>query len=156
MYLLDKYDLKIKDTMLSYRYNKEKFSTSNINFSSSYCDNAVITAISSNNIGIDIEKQVNNFYVDICNKNECQDNYMRIFTLKESFGKYLNVGLNYNYKSINLSSNTMDFYRYGCYFKSIYYEKYIISICSNFERVEFITIDKTELKKFVDRMFTKL
>ena len=154
MYLLNKYNKDYTDILKTYHYSKDNIPIANINFSNSYCDDYIVVGISDNNIGVDIEKN-NNYEIDILHSNEENFDTTCIFTLKESLGKYLRVGLNYNYKNIDLSSRTFPFYRYGCYFDSIKFDNYVLSTCSNFNKMDFINIDDEELNKFINSILTK-
>lgn len=151
MKLLEINKLNIIDIMRSFRYNKNKSPSGLIKFSNSYSEGCIISAISTECIGVDIEKN-NKYELDIFNDKEDKKKSILLLTLKESLGKYLNVGLNYNYKKINLDSNNLYFKRYGCYFKSYFYEEYIISCCSNFDYIDIIKITEAEVKQFIDKL----
>ena len=151
MFLLDKYNLDIVDIMKSYKYNTDKIATSKIYFSNSYSDNYVMSSISSESIGIDVEEN-KNYDLDILNEKELNENNTLILTRKEAYGKYLKLGLNYHYKNVDLSNSSNFFKRYGCYFNSFEDNNMIISTCSNFSDIEYIKINCNELEQFINKL----
>lgn len=127
-----------------------------INFNISHCDGVIICAMSDKEIGVDVEK-IRDFdrYAAkrVCNENELaiinnsnnpNKTFFSYWTLKESLGKALGVGLHYP-----LKENNFNFYE-GKIFSSYQglilkqfevNDNYLISICTNEEE------EKIELKE---------
>ena len=123
----------------------------NIYFSNSYTDNYVVSSISDELIGVDVEiKDDEN--LDILHEKEFDENVILIFTRKEAYGKYLTLGLNYDYKKFDFSSKSLCFKRYGCYFNSFFSDNVIITTCSNFKNIEFLQLNYCELEQFVNKL----
>lgn len=104
---------------------------------------------------MDLE-QVNNYNLDVFSKREkryVSDNFnkIRIFTLKEAYGKYFGIGLNYNYKDIDLYSSNMNFSRYNLYFKTVVYDKMVLSSCSCYENMLIEKVDVEKIQGFIDK-----
>ena len=75
-----------------------------------------------------------------------------VMSRKEAYGKYLKLGLNYDYKSVNLSNSSNSFKRYGCYFNSFEDDNMIMSTCSNFSDIKYIKINCNELEQFINKL----
>lgn len=151
MFLLNKYNFDINRVMKSYKYDKNNIPTANVHFSNSYSDNYVVSSISDQLIGVDVEKKAD-YDLDILNEKELNEYNILILTRKEAYGKYLKLGLHYDYKSIDLSSNSNFFKRYGCYFHSFQDDNAIISTCGNFNNIEYIKITCNALEQFIDKL----
>ncbi len=155
MILLEKYHLNIKQIMQNYNSKKYHISGKNIYFSNSYTDNCVASSISREWIGVDIETKMTES-LDILHEQELGEDPTLILTRKEAYGKYLTLGLNYDYQAVNFSSKSLHFKRYGCYFDSFFSGNVIITTCSNFEKIEYVKITYLELEQFMNKFIRLL
>lgn len=125
-----------KELILS-EYNK-KYS------SSSYSENIICCILSGSKVGIDIEKigiisHIEEIYSILSeaerkllvdsDENKLKE-LVRTITLKECYGKFMGVGLNYSVKSTSIFQHKYCFWKDGIYFESIVWKDYIISYCS--------------------------
>ncbi|MCH5348443.1 MAG: 4'-phosphopantetheinyl transferase superfamily protein [Oscillospiraceae bacterium] len=130
-----------------------------INFNISHCKGLIVCGISKNEIGVDAEyfrkyndKVMNRIFSSseqeyvYSSDDPCVD-FFRIWTLKESLGKYFGTGL------------FSDLKKYPFYFvdgvpfcektngtvftQKILYEKWVVSVCAHDPENEFIFINKT-------------
>lgn len=96
-------------------HGKPFFENSSLHFNISHCDGAVCCAVSKKEIGIDIEnanREVLSIAKRVCSENELEDlnraeskneTLIKYFTLKESYVKYLGIGLSYGLKNAEFS-----------------------------------------------------
>ena len=118
-------------------YGKPYLKNNEIYFNLSNSHDYSVCAVSDSEVGIDIEKITfkANIIDKICTEDEKKliknaDDFTKIWTKKESFLKYLGIGLSYGLKNIDtLILNNIKTYKY---------EDYYISVCSkNAEEVSF-------------------
>jgi 4'-phosphopantetheinyl transferase len=139
---------KIINPKFIYNLNgKPYIENSNIYFNISHKNEYVICAFSDKEIGVDIEKISsfsNNLINKVFNKEEIyfNNNYSKLWTIKESFMKYLGTGITLNPKDIkidlvnNKCLNLSDFCNKKVYFKSTIIDDYVFSICSEYSDFE--------------------
>lgn len=112
--LKEKFNLAVEDI----KFIKNRFSKplllgyENIHFNLSHCGHWIVCAVSDSPIGIDIEKiesgdsrfieEVLHYkeieYLTRFEANEKNTKYYTLWCLKEAYGKYMGVGLNYEYQ----------------------------------------------------------
>lgn len=112
--LKEKFNLAVEDI----KFIKNRFSKplllgyENIHFNLSHCGHWIVCAVSDSPIGIDIEKIEsgdNRFIEEVLHYkeieyltrfegNEKNTKYYTLWCLKEAYGKYMGVGLNYEYQ----------------------------------------------------------
>lgn len=142
MYILVSDGEDVRYNMNYLRYNDWGFPSFSKAHSISYCTNAVCGVISEAGVGIDIqdiiaiESEILKEFAsksEICflnNHDNREINTVILFTLKECFGKYLNVGLNYLLTEIELLNENRKFEKYGLQFETQVFENFIVSLCS--------------------------
>lgn len=129
----------------------------NVSISLSHTNSIVVVAISTEKIGVDVEK-VDRFngmkYLDMgCFLSESEKRYLikessceslsLIWTRKEAFGKYNNKGLIQDLSIVDTLSCENEL------FNTLSYKEYTISICSKFSRdCEIISITEKDLLEF--------
>lgn len=151
-----KLEYNIKDDII-FKYNiygkpyLKKYS--NIYFNISHCKKGIICALSSNEIGVDIQDFIdfddNILEYIMCNKEinriskseKTKKDFINLWTLKESYIKYLGIGLNYDLKSLNFSTFSQGTFKlYDCHFQLKEYKNYSFSICSHqIETIKFLS-----------------
>jgi len=124
------------------RYDKMGVPRLGILYHSSYCAEAVCCAVVNVDIGIDIQNNIDIRFEEIekymsekemgylRKSTEWKKQAIRLFTLKESFGKYYQFGLHYPLKNVTLWNSNEVFFQYGLKFSSYYFDNYIMSVCS--------------------------
>lgn len=142
-YLLVKYFNYPKAKDIVFRFekgsSKPKINYLNLYFNISHSNNAVLVAVSREEIGVDIEKkdQKLEFLVQYFHFKEqliCFNNMeetIKIWTLKESYAKLSGIGINDELLKRRLYYQKDHQNLYGVLFSSIEIKDYIISICSN-------------------------
>lgn len=122
---INKYELTYNK--LGKPYLKDK----NIFFNISNKDNITVCVISNKEIGIDIEKKTYNFKVakKVFNSRELtlldqaldkEKEFSRIWTMKESYSKFLGIGLSYGLENIDTTSlDNIDIKEYKDYIIAI-------------------------------------
>lgn len=140
------FNMEIKDlSILKNKYGKPFFANKScIKFNISHCDGLIACAVGVTEIGVDVEniRAFDNYVAyRVCNEEEIDDIYnssnshktfFTYWTMKESLGKALGVGLNYPLKK-NIFIKYKD--EYLCSYKGFFiknYEidnKFILSIC---------------------------
>lgn len=142
------FDVKIGDLIISKnRYGKPYFKNNeNIKFNISHCDGLIACAIGTTEIGVDVEN-IRNFdeYVlkRVCNMKEIDETYkssdsnktfFKYWTMKESLGKALGVGLIYPLKdNIFIKEDNQYLCSYpGLKIKNYEVDKqFLLSICAD-------------------------
>lgn len=140
------------------RYDETGVPRLGISYNSSYCTEAVCCAVSDVEIGVDIQNDMDISFEEIKEyvsenemkylreSNEWKKQAIRLFTLKECFGKYYKLGLSYPLKNFSLWNSDDFFEKYGLKFSSHYFDNYIVSVCSPQNLFfEFYTISYNEL-----------
>lgn len=131
MYGINSYELSYTDK------GKPYIDNSNFYFNISHCNEFAVCAISDNEIGIDIEMikdKIKKLQPKITDDSKADsDNLTQLWTLKESFVKYLGIGIIMDLKKIKVKK--IDEYFEIVYSNNIAYakilkmENYYISIC---------------------------
>lgn len=129
-----------------------------IHFNISHCDNAVLCATSHMSVGVDIENLLKfdsriakHFFTaeekralgQIHNKDIL---FTQIWTLKESYGKYIGKGLDYDLLSMNFDDLSDGWNKKrGIYFYSKVNSNYAVSVCSEeILKIEIVSTEKLE------------
>ena len=133
------------------KFGKPYLLDSKLNFNISHSDSFLVCVISTQNIGIDIEKKrvVNNVesiasrfilkdeYAAIkqCSANSKIDLFFKFWTLKESFAKMLGTGIFKEIKSISFAGHIKTKFCLYVQEKKYFFEcfdnrEYVISVCS--------------------------
>lgn len=101
-------EYEIKDDIIYNEYGKPYLKGNKLYFNISNCDNYTVLAISSNEIGIDIQKiTMKKRIIDrICTDEEKQmiktpEDFTIIWVKKESYVKYLGTGITYGLKNVD-------------------------------------------------------
>lgn len=110
--LWEQFEKKLSDFEISKgEHGKPFFKNSNLHFNISHCDGGVCCAVGKKELGIDIERadrDALSIAKRVCSENELaelnkandkKENFIKYFTLKESYVKYLGVGLSYGLKN---------------------------------------------------------
>lgn len=163
MYILINAREDVRYNMNCLRYNDWEILSFSKAHSISYCTRAVCSVISEAEVGVDVQDMMSiepEIITEFASRKEIsllemhknpQINSVILFTLKECFGKCLNVGLNYLLTEIELFNERRKFVKYGLQFETQVFENFVVSLCS-IKRIEFeyriITYD--DLMKFVD------
>lgn len=168
-YLLLRYALYVEYDILKipyFRYGRgnKPYIDMNIHFNLSHCKKAVMCGISVNEIGIDIQddiESVQNIYDMVCSEAEkaelSADNSGRRFadfwTLKESLGKMLSCGIIYNLKDYSFDCMLYGWNdRFGYSFFCGRKDDYSYSVCSEC-KTDIKFIQYGELKVFLEKLF---
>jgi 4'-phosphopantetheinyl transferase len=159
---------------ISYKYNEYgkpflEYGQS-FNFNISHSGNWIVSALSLNEVGIDIEQiKIVDFriakrffskleYMDLNNKSENNklDYFYDLWTLKESYIKYLGKGLYYPLNSFSIRKNRRSIQlfdeqeRKTLYFKQYKLGSYKLSVCSEEKHFFYSVINiKTIIKELV-------
>lgn len=116
-----------------------------LKISISHTEGAVACAISSDEVGVDIQKKTDRYHSvakRVCTENEIElltqsdtpvDDFAKLWTLKESYVKCIGTGISDNLKQYDFSSvaNGRETSAYGCGFLMIDGGRYILSSCSS-------------------------
>ena len=101
-------DLGIKDSLIYNEYGKPYFENSNLFFNMSSSGCYTVLAISNKEVGVDIERiTLNDSVIDrICTDEEKEiiknaDDFTIMWTKKESYVKWLGIGLSYGLKNVD-------------------------------------------------------
>ena len=101
-------ELNINDEIIFNDNGKPYFKNSSFYFNISHSGNYIVLAISDKEIGVDIEKIKMNEKVakKICTESELKqiktkDDFTKIWVMKESYVKYLGIGLSYGLKNVD-------------------------------------------------------
>ncbi len=122
-------------------------------FNLSHTENGFACAVDSKEIGVDIQKIVTPrelMLKKFCTDKErrivadSSEDFTKLWTLKESIIKKKGESIA-RYGSYEFDSLDSDFYAYGCHFMTVREEDKIISVCGEFEKIEFIKVKPTEL-----------
>ena len=162
MYILVSAGEDVRYYMKCLRYNDWEFLSFSKAHSISYCTRAVCGVISEADVGVDVQDIISiesEMLTEFASRKEIsllemdknrKINSVILFTLKECFGKCLNVGLNYLLTEIELLDERSKFVKYGLQFETQIFENFVVSLCS-VKRIEFkykiITYD--DLMNFV-------
>ena len=118
----------INSEIIYNEYGKPYLKNNEIYFNLSNSHDYSVCVVSNSEVGIDIEKiTFKPSIIDkICTEDEKlliknADDFTKIWTKKESFVKYLGVGLSYGLKNVNTFLNNIKTYKY---------EDYYVSVCS--------------------------
>ena len=154
------------NTILEFDYNKygKPFLPNNdIKFSISHCKNAVLCAVSADNVGCDVQEYEPALHTAmpsliseeeaefLSNAEKKEKILLKLWTLKEAYGKYCGVGLNYDTRSISFSSLLNGSKQFKFNEKYMYLESLpdftatVISDCA----VDIRVITYEQLEKFV-------
>lgn len=133
--------------------------TNGINFNISHCKGLVVCGISENEIGIDAEyfRRFNENVMQrvfspweqeyVLSSDAAEENFFRIWTLKEALGKYMGTGLFSDLKKYSFSfDGEIPFCERsdGTFFtQRILHEKWVVSVCAHDPENEFVFINKT-------------
>lgn len=137
----------------------------NIEFNLSHCNCGVACALSRYEVGVDIQEYVsfekdigllvlsdseNNKVINSTSPDKC---FTLLWTLKESYGKYLAKGIAYDLKSTCFfTENKSHSFQYReCLFNIIEEEHYVLSICSK-EKLECRKLSYMDLKHTITRL----
>ena len=139
------------DIKIIYNENNKPYLENNfIYFNLSHKDNIVVCTVCDSEIGVDIEKitEVDEKLIYYINKEEefnefknyfhYDDNkaFYKLWTIKESFMKYLGKGLSAGIKDLVVKTDPLRiFYKdenYKVFFKEHLYQDYIITICCKY------------------------
>ncbi len=123
--VLNKYN--IKDEILYNVYGKPYFKNTNLFFSLSDSKEYSVCVISDSNIGVDIEHITYkpNLLKKICTEEELKlinnaNDFTKIWVKKESYVKYLGIGLSYGLKNVDtLILNNIKVKKYKDYYIGI-------------------------------------
>lgn len=161
-FILISYLYKIKNIKEIESYIEEKDQKpmmKSIKFNISHCSEAIVVAISNNNIGIDVETPILN-YSELKNlvlsekeqkKNLTEIEFRKIWVLKEAYIKYNGRGLSIDLSEINLSEfiNENQFIIGDLYYNYLNFNNYSLAICSlEKERIE--RISYKQLKEIIN------
>ncbi|MCC8068323.1 MAG: 4'-phosphopantetheinyl transferase superfamily protein, partial [Ruminococcus sp.] len=147
---------------ISYNKYRKPFLTNypKIFFNFSHCQNGVCCAISDyGSIGVDFQNIVSiskdamkevltdNEISYIENSHNVNRNFIKLWTLKECYLKYLGTGFFENPKNIEFINDSLNFKKDNLFFKSIFFNDSFISCCSltecNFKLVNYNDIVST-------------
>ncbi len=121
-------------------------------FSFSHSKNGFVCVVSQKEIGADIQETVTpreTTLKKICTEKEkslaAEDDvaFTRLWTLKESIIKR-NGATIADYGKYEFATGEKDFYAYGNHFVSLTEEDFVITVCGEFEKAEFIKVKPTE------------
>ncbi len=122
-------ELNIKDEIIYNEYGKPYLKNNEIFFNISNCDIYTVLVISSKEVGVDIEKITikENIIDKICNENEKKlikspIDFTSIWVKKESYVKYLGVGLSYGLKNVDTTKLNYIIKKFNNYLIAIYGE----------------------------------
>lgn len=128
--------------MRALRYDAWMSPRSPEHFCFSSCSNIVCCAVSEGNVGLDVQDYRNiepMALAEFVSQREMEKlseqkerrvvEVTRILTLKESFGKFLGVGLDYDVVKTNLYKEAESFQKYGVQFVSYFLKDAVISVC---------------------------
>lgn len=151
------------DSKLKYINGKPEICGVGIEFNISHSGNWVTCAFSKNKIGVDIErKNYNERILERCfNEKEkkyikqshdyerMMNNYTKSWTIKESYIKYLGIGLRYGMKKILINYDERiieDGTDSVCFFSKEFASDYVLSVCCKArERVEIVKVGEQSL-----------
>ena len=145
--------------ILKNRYGKPFFAESSLHFNISHCSKAVCCAVSGNNIGADIQDTVTDFESIIgVVMSEREQNLIRssddpcitftkLWSLKESYVKYLGTGLGNNMAETEFLCGDDSFTVHGCRFTVKAFDCCQVSVCTEKEDPVFI---KKTLSEYLD------
>ena len=126
------------------KFGKPYFPGSNISFSVSHTEGAVLCSISDSEIGSDIEF-ADKVYTKITEKcftpreakfSDSPKNFYTVWTLKEAYLKYTGTGIRQPMREIEFSLNkehkcTVSGSKSNVLFETFYIGGYVISVCAN-------------------------
>lgn len=121
-------------------------------FNFSHSKNGFVCAVSQKEIGADIQEVVKPKKTTLekaCTEKEknlaAEDDvaFTRLWTLKESIIKR-NGATIADYGKYEFATDEKDFYAYGNHFVSLIEEDFVITVCGEFEKAEFIKVKPTE------------
>ena len=141
--LLNKINI-INKTIVYNENDKPYVNDNSIYFNISHSDNLVACAISDKEIGVDIESikefsfdLINNVYnyeeIDFIKETKDFSLYTKLWTMKESYMKYLGTGLSMDAKAIHIDLlNNKCLNANNVFFKSIKIKNYYLTVCSEY------------------------
>lgn len=173
--LVNDYDIYEYQQIYNNRFGKPFFSELPLFFNYSHSHDYVVTIVSHNQIGIDIEYLDTNKFDDIINhyfslydalriNNNCsytrQEMFHILWTAKESIGKCIGCGLNKDILAISPVYVNKEFSIYNLkdenYFvySSLFSNKYAFSLASvnNIKKVQIIDIVKDKFDRFIESL----
>lgn len=125
-----------------------------IHFNLSHCKKGVACAISSGNVGVDIQEYLDynsasaelfmcHEEKEIAENGDSKTEFTRIWTLKESLGKYIGKGICYDMNKTFIEENICI---NGCTSKSFLFEDFVLSVTAE-ELIQIRRMNIGELKK---------
>jgi 4'-phosphopantetheinyl transferase len=133
--------------------------TNNIFFNLSHCREGVACVISDNPIGIDIQNFVDcdmNLLNIVCsseeitelkNSSDIKNEFIRLWTVKEAYVKCIGEGITEKVCEYNFAKcKESEFTKYGYCFKTVFFKKYSLAVCGNFEGIK---IQKVKLDQIM-------
>lgn len=133
---------ELKDVNIVFNeYNKPYLENNSIYFNISHSGNMVVCAFSDLEIGVDIEKikSFNKVKNLVFTKEEIEylnnDNllYTKLWTIKESFIKYLGIPYDLKKVNIDLINNKINYLNKELYFNTYIIDNYVFTICSEYK-----------------------
>lgn len=123
------------------KYGKPLYNDTNIHFNISYSLNFICCAVSSFEIGVDIEEP-RNINKNVIKKISYFDDYiyepLEIWNIKEAYSKYIGLGLSIKFNTISVN-NIKD--KYFLYHKFLDDLSLYLSVCSNNKYTNIIFIN---------------
>ena len=129
-----------------------------IHFNYSHCRQGILCGLDSHEIGVDIEHRIpyqQNLAKRIFHPNEWERSLKiaekstfltRIWTLKESYLKYLGTGIRSDLRALDFSDNTENvFQKEDCHFQVIQTSHYGIAICGETMEYQFCKLEVQDL-----------
>ncbi|MGX9808914.1 4'-phosphopantetheinyl transferase family protein (plasmid) [Exiguobacterium acetylicum] len=171
--LKEKFNLAVEDI----KFIKNRFSKplllgyENIHFNLSHCGHWIVCAVSDSPIGIDIEKIEsgdNRFIEEVLHYkeieyltrfegNEKNTKYYTLWCLKEAYGKYMGVGLNYEYQKNLFEESPQGWVlkaQQSDASESLYFQvkrlpgDYLIAVCTPYSNL--MTIKQVDHREIID------
>lgn len=134
----------------------------------SYCESMVCCGVSKWGIGLDVQEiiQVQQNELEeyateaelkyIKDSNNFNYDAIKLFTLKESYGKYYGVGLNYLLNQISLYNRENKFKLYGLWFQSYQIENCMLSYCSMNSEIKFNELSYNQFNARINKILNCL
>lgn len=171
--LKEKFNLAVEDI----KFIKNRFSKplllgyENIHFNLSHCGHWIVCAVSDSPIGIDIEKIEsgdNRFIEEVLHYkeieyltrfegNEKNTKYYTLWCLKEAYGKYMGVGLNYEYQKNSFEESLQGWVlksQQSDTSESLYFQinrlpgDYLIAVCTPYSNL--VSIKQVDHREIID------
>lgn len=155
---------ELADRMKALRYDIWMSPRSSEHFSLSSCFGTVCCAVSEGNVGLDVQEYENiepEVAAEFVSRREMERlseqqehrivEITRILTLKESLGKFLGVGLNYDVRKADLYNSAESFVKYGVQFESFFLKDAVISVCADKgKKFSYRFVGYSELRKILE------